>query len=238
MAIDREKLKEYAAENGIVLEEGMLSAFEEYGESLKEWNEKVNLTAIVDDEGILVKHFIDSLLLLQAVDLPQGAKVADIGTGAGFPGVPVKIARPDISLVLVDSLNKRLAFLEDLCRRLDISAERVHGRAEDLGRMPQYREAFDLVTARAVTNLRELAEFCLPMVKKGGCFGAMKGFEVEEELAQAKKAIALLGGRVQEVRKYTLPDGGKRSVVVIKKISQTPTKYPRPFAKITKNPLI
>ena len=135
------------------------------------------------------------------------------------PGIPVKIVRPDISLVLVDSLNKRLAFLEDLCRRLALSAERVHGRAEDLGRQPQYRESFDLVTARAVTNMRELAEFCLPMVKKGGCFAAMKGFEVEEELAQAKKAIAVLGGKVQEVRKYTLPDGGKRSVVVIKKIS-------------------
>ena len=114
MAIDIGKLREYAAANGIVLEEEMLSAFEKYGESLKEWNEKVNLTAIVDDEGILVKHFIDSLLLLRAVDLPKGAKMADVGTGAGFPGIPVKIARPDISLVLVDSLNKRLAFLEDL----------------------------------------------------------------------------------------------------------------------------
>ena len=184
-----------------------------------------------------MREFIESLLLLRAVDLPKGAKMADVGTGAGFPGIPVKIARPDISLVLVDSLNKRLAFLEDLCRRLALSAERVHGRAEDLGRQPQYRESFDLVTARAVTNMRELAEFCLPMVKKGGCFAAMKGFEVEEELAQAKKAIAVLGGKVQEVRKYTLPDGGKRSVVVIKKISQTPTKYPRPFAKISKSPL-
>lgn len=238
MSIDLNKLREYTHSYGIHLDDEMLSAFDKYGDSLKEWNEKINLTAIVDDDGILVKHFVDSLLLLDAVEIPKGAKLVDVGTGAGFPGVPARIARPDISLVLMDSLNKRLIFLEELCKRLNISVERVHGRAEEKGRRAEFRETFDLATARAVTDLRELAEFCLPMVKVGGTFAALKGFCVEEELEQAKRAIQLMGGQLQEVKKYTLPDGGKRAIVCIKKISQTPTKYPRPFAKIAKNPLM
>ncbi len=238
MAIDENRLREYSQSHGIPLDGKMLSSFREYGEILKEWNEKTNLTAIVDDEGILVKHFVDSLLLLEALELPREARIVDVGTGAGFPGIPLKIARPDIELVLMDSLNKRLLFLEDLCKRLNISAEKVHGRAEDLGRKESYRETFDLATARAVTDMRELSEFCLPMVKKGGFFAALKGFDIEEELGQAGRAIKVLGGRITEVKKFSLPDGGKRSIVLVKKISQTPTKYPRPFAKIVKSPLI
>jgi len=237
MAISQEKLKEYASKYGVILDGKMLSDFETYGEMLKEWNEKINLTAITDDEGIVVKHFVDSLLLLDAVEIPQGAGMADVGTGAGFPGVPVKIVRPDVNLTLIDSLNKRLTFLEALCGSLGISAEKVHGRAESLGRLENFREAFDVVTARAVSDMRELSEYCLPLLKPGGFFAALKGFDVEEELDQAKKAISVLGGKIQCVKKYTLPDGGRRSIVCIKKISQTPTKYPRPFAKISKSPL-
>lgn len=237
MAINQEQLKEYAEKYGIALNEKMLSNFKTYGEMLKEWNEKINLTAIIDDEGIVVKHFVDSLLLLDAVEVPQGAKIADVGTGAGFPGIPVKIVRQDIELTLMDSLNKRLIFLEALCGSLGISAEKVHGRAEDLGRQGKFREAFDIVSARAVSDMRELSEYCLPLLKPGGVFAALKGFDVEEELEQAKKAISILGGKIESVKKYTLPDGGKRSIVCVKKISQTPTKYPRPFAKIAKSPL-
>lgn len=238
MAVNQEQLKEYALKYGITLEEKMLSDFGVYGEMLKEWNGKINLTAIVDDEGITVKHFIDSLLLLDAVSVPHGAKIVDVGTGAGFPGVPIKIVRPDVNLTLMDSLNKRLVFLESLCGSLNISAEKVHGRAEDMGRQGTlYRGAFDVATARAVTDMRELSEYCLPLLKKGGFFAALKGFEIEEELEQAKKAISILGGKIEGIKKYTLPDGGKRSIVCVKKISQTPTKYPRPFAKIAKSPL-
>lgn len=239
MAINQEQLREYASKYGIRLEEKMLSDFGIYGEMLKEWNGKINLTAIVDDEGIAIKHFIDSLLLLDALSIPSGAKMVDVGTGAGFPGVPIKIVRPDVNLTLMDSLNKRLVFLDSLCESLNISAEKVHGRAEDMGRQgTPYREAFDVAAARAVTDMRELSEYCLPLLKKGGTFAALKGYEVEEELEQAKKAIAVLGGRIQEIKKYILPDGGKRSIVCVKKISQTPTKYPRPFAKIAKSPLM
>ena len=160
-----------------------------------------------------------------------------MGTGAGFPSLPCALVRSDLKLTLLDSLNKRIIFLEEVTRELGREAACIHARAEEGGRNPALREKFDLATARAVASMRELSEYCLPFVKVGGIFAALKGYEIEEELNEAKAAIRLLGGEIQEVQKKILPDGSRRGIVLIQKISQTSTKYPRPSAKIKKNPL-
>lgn len=236
--IDQGKLREYAAQLGIALTAVQLEQFDLYAQMLVEWNEKINLTAITAPEEIVTKHFIDSLTLLSAVTPLQGASLADVGTGAGFPSVPVHIVRPDLKVTLLDSLQKRLTFLEALSQALGQQNQCVHARAEDAGPAAPHREAYDLVTARAVANLRELAEYCLPLVKVGGRFVALKGGDVEAELAEAQKAITLLGGRLEQNLQLQLPGGDRRSLLVIEKRSQTPTKYPRPRAKMLKNPLI
>ena len=234
--IDRDYLKEKAADYGITLAPEMLEQLDAYAELLVDWNQRMNLTAITEPQEIVIKHFLDSLLLAAVTEIPQGGSLVDVGTGAGFPGVPMKILRPDLELTLLDSLNKRLIFLEALCNELGITAQRVHARAEEAGR-GQLRERFDLATARAVAPLSQLCEYCLPLVKLGGRFVALKGPEVEQEARQSEKAIALLGGRLLEIRRLELPDGSSRSFVIIEKISQTPSKYPRPSAKIAKQPL-
>ena len=230
-------LKPYLAEHGAPLSEQQLSQLEAYARLLREWNEKMNLTAIVDDEGIALKHFLDSLALLCHAEIPTGARVADVGTGAGFPGVVLKIARPDIELVLIDSLQKRLNFLEEVLSQTGLSAKLVHARAEDAGHDAALRESFDFVTARAVANLSVLTEYCLPLVRVGGVFAPMKTAEAEQEIAEAKPAIAALGGKVRSVQLYELPVCGGRSVVVIDKVQQTPPKYPRQGTKISKKPI-
>lgn len=229
-------LKELAEKKGIILNETQLAQFETYSLMLREWNEKMNLTAIVDPKGIVEKHFYDSLLFLAAADIPQGARVIDVGTGAGFPGVVLKIARPDIELVLLDSLNKRLIFLGELLKALGLKAELIHARAEE-GAKPPIRESFDIATARAVAALPQLCEYCLPYVKVGGRFVAMKGPAVKEEAEAAKNAVKILGGSNFEISTEFLPEGDERCFAVTKKISQTPTKYPRNSGKISKNPL-
>ncbi len=234
--IDRSYLQEQAAAFGIALTGDMLEKLDTYAQLLVDWNQRVNLTAITQPREITVKHFLDSLLLAAVVPLPEGCSLVDVGTGAGFPGLPVKILRPDVKLTLLDSLNKRLVFLEALCGELGVEARRVHARAEEAGR-GALREGFDLATARAVASLSQLCEYCLPLVRAGGRFVALKGPEVEQEAGQAEKAIALLGGRLAEIRHLNLPDGSARSFVIIEKISQTPAKYPRQSAKITKSPL-
>ncbi len=175
-------------------------------------------------------------MLLSYVSLPKNAAVIDVGTGAGFPSVPCTILRPDLKLTLLDSLNKRITFLSALCSALGIPAECVHARAEEGGKMPSLREQFDLATARAVAHLRELSEYCLPFVKVGGLFAALKGHDLEEELSEAKSAIRLLG-KDQQVEEYNLDKVGKRTFVLIRKISQTSSKYPRMTAKIKKQKL-
>lgn len=229
-------LKELAAKKGINLTETQLTQFETYSQMLREWNEKMNLTAIVDPKGIAEKHFYDSLLFLVATDIPQGARVIDVGTGAGFPGVVLKIARPDIELVLLDSLNKRLIFLGELLKELKLDAELIHARAEE-GAKPPLRESFDIATARAVAALPTLTEYCLPYVKVGGSFVAMKGPAANQEAEQAKNALKVLGGDKFEILTEFLPEGDERCFAITKKISQTPTKYPRNSGKISKNPL-
>lgn len=226
-----------ALELGITLGESEVKKFKQYANFLVEYNEKVNLTAITEPKEIAIKHFIDSLAIIKYCDLKLNDKLADIGAGAGFPSVPIKIVRDDISISLFDSLNKRVIFLKELLEKLDLKGEAIHQRAQDAGQNPEYRESFDVVTARAVASFRELTEYCLPLVKVGGVFIALKGIEIDTELNQAQNAISILGGEVEKCEKYSLPDKSGRSIVIIRKISQTPLKYPRLNAKITKNPL-
>lgn len=228
---------EGAAAFDIHLGEEALSRLEIYASCLLEWNEKMNLTAITRPEEVAVKHFVDSIALLSHVDIPQGGKMVDIGTGAGFPGVPVLIARPDIRLTLLDSLNKRLVFLRELLERLDLTAQLRHCRAEEGGRTPELREQFDLATSRAVANLRLLAEYCLPYVKVGGVFAAMKGPDVDSERKEAENAIRMLGGKIVSVNPFSLPDGSGHTVILIQKEKQTPDIYPRHGSQISKKPL-
>lgn len=208
-----------------------------YSKLLCEWNEKVNLTAITEPTEIVVKHFFDSIYPFTLFDVKEGASIADIGTGAGFPSCPLKIVRDDIKLTLLDSLQKRIVFLAQLSETLDLGATCVHGRAEELGRSGEYREQFDIATARAVANLSNLCEYCLPFVKKDGYFAALKGADVETELKDAKGAIKILGGKTEEVFSYNLPTGDKRTLILIRKISETPEKYPRNKGQMVKKPL-
>ena len=211
--------------------------FDRYAEMLVEWNEKINLTAITAPDDIVIKHFVDSLLLLKAYDVPQNASMIDVGTGAGFPSVPVAMARNDIKLTLMDSLNKRINFLMELTNALGVDAACVHARAEEFGQKPEYREQFDVACARAVAHLRELSEYCLPFVRVGGAFVALKSVGLEQELEEANAAIGLLGGKVEDICRFTQPDGAERAIAVIRKIRPTPKKFPRPYGKIKKNPL-
>ena len=235
--IQTNELKRLLEEQGIESTEEQLLQFDRYAELLVEWNERMNLTAITEPDEMMRKHFLDSAVLLSYVSLPKNAAVIDVGAGAGFPSVPCAILRPDLKLTLLDSLNKRITFLSALCSALGIPAECVHARAEEGGRMPLLREQFDLATARAVAHLRELSEYCLPFVKVGGLFAALKGPDLEEELSEAKPAIRLLGGRIEQVEEYNLDKVGKRTFVLIRKISQTSSKYPRMTAKIKKQKL-
>lgn len=234
--IDTARFSAAAAAEGFELTARQLEQFDQYAQFLVEYNEKVNLTAITNPEGIEVKHFLDSLMLLKAVELPEGASVIDVGTGAGFPSVPAKIVRDDLRLTLLDGLNKRIVFLGELSRRLGQENTALHARAEEAAR-GELREQFDLATARAVADLRVLAEYCLPFVKVGGVFAALKGPDGPTEVEAAKKAISLLGGKVEAVKSFTLPGQQARTVAVIRKVQPTPAKYPRHGGKIAKQPL-
>ena len=225
-------------EKGIAYNEETLEKLDKYAAFLVEWNEKINLTAITDPEGIVIKHFLDCALLLSKVDLKENAKVIDVGTGAGFPGVVLKIFRPDIKLTLLDGLNKRLVFLNEVANELGLEdVETVHLRAEEAGKKQNFRESFDLVTARAVARLNLLYEYCLPLTKIGGTFCAMKGPSAEEEAKEAMSAGKLLGGAKPQILTETLTGEEVRTFILTKKISQTPPKYPRVSAKIAKQPL-
>ena len=208
-----------------------------YAELLKEWNEKINLTAICDDEGIATKHFLDSASAL-LTGYVRG-KVIDVGTGAGFPGLVLKIAKPEIKLTLLDSLNKRINFLKDVCEKVDINdVEFVHSRAEDGGKNRDYRGKFDTVVSRAVANLTVLSEWCIPFLKQGGYFLALKGPLAEQEVKDAKRAIKILGGQIEDIVEAEIPFTElKHKIIVIKKVGQTPLKYPRKPGIATKTPI-
>ena len=202
-----------------------------YCTQLQEWNQRMNLTAITDDEGVAEKHFADSLLPLTMVQLPVGASLVDVGSGAGFPGLPMALARPDLRVTFLDSLQKRLTFLAQLTQMLGVPAAMLHARAEDAGQDKVCRERFDVATARAVANLNALAEYCLPLVKVGGLFLALKGAAGEEELAAAQGAITKLGGRVEAIHRYALPSGDARVLIVIRK--ERPPPPPDPKVNLT-----
>ncbi len=233
----KDLLKEKAEMFHVKLDETALDRFDIYGKLLVEWNEKINLTAITDPEGVTIKHFLDSLTIFSYVDIPEGAKIIDVGTGAGFPGLAMLIARPDLDITLMDSTKKRLRVIEDILENVGLSANVVHSRAEESGQNKAYREQYDFSTARAVTNLRDLAEYCLPFVKVGGSFIPMKSAKAQEEIADGKKAIHVLGGQIIKQDTFELLDCGERTIINVKKISSTPAKYPRPSAKIAKNPI-
>ena len=229
----RDLLQEYIKDFNITLTDRQYGQFQRYFELLAEWNEKMNLTAITDEGGVALKHFADSLTLLKYVDIPQNSTLADVGTGAGFPGLVLKIARPDINLTLIDSLNKRLVFLSEVCAQLDIKAELIHSRAEDGAREERLRESFDFVASRAVARMNVLSEYCLPYVKVGGAFCAMKGAQANEEFKESMNAINTLGGKLENKFFFELPEnGGERAIAVVRKIKSTPQKYPRQSGKI------
>lgn len=233
--IDKERLHTLAMQNGIELDQTALDRFDTFAELLVEWNGKMNLTAITEPEEIEVKHFLDCLMLPKYFDLSNIKTVIDVGAGAGFPSVPLLIYNPDLCLTMMDAINKRLTFLDTAVHAVGLEANLVHARAEDSGQDKNYREMFDLATARAVAPMNVLAEYCLPFVKVGGYFVALKGSNDDTE--QAKETIATLGGEVVSNVSYKLNGTEPRSIVVVKKISQTPTQFPRKAKKISAKPL-
>ena len=197
----------------------------------------MNLTAITEFDEVVEKHFLDSLSLVEVADLHKSQKVLDLGTGAGFPGIPLKIMRPDIQLTLLDSLNKRLIFLQEVCNNIGIDAEIIHKRAEEGGRDKNLREKFDIATSRAVANMNTLSEYLMPFVKVKGKMVAMKGKNGAEELKNAKSAIKTLNGEIVKCDEFLLPNGDERTIIVVNKKSHTPMQYPRQGGKIKNNPL-
>lgn len=233
--IDKNRLCFLAKENGIILDDTALDRFDTYAELLVEWNGKMNLTAITEPEEIEVKHFLDCLMLPKYFNLDYIQTVIDVGAGAGFPSVPLLIYKPDLCLTMMDAINKRLTFLDTAVHALGLEAQLIHERAEAAGQDEDYREKYDLATARAVAPMNVLAEYCLPFVKVGGYFVALKGSNDDTE--EAKNAIATLGGEIVDNISYKLNGTEPRSIVVIKKISQTPTQFPRKSKKISTKPL-
>ncbi|NLT12393.1 MAG: 16S rRNA (guanine(527)-N(7))-methyltransferase RsmG [Clostridiaceae bacterium] len=234
-----------AAEISVPLSGESIYAFKTYAKLLKEWNDRMNLTGIMDDHGIALRHFVDSLTLVTFLNeemAKQNTKMLsliDVGTGAGFPGIPLKVAMPEIEVLLLDSLKKRIHFLEEVCNTLSLKKITCfHSRAEDAGRSKLHRERFDVATARAVAALPILCELCLPFVKVGGIFLAMKG-HVEDEIEVSQKAVVTMGGTIESVHQFVLPGTDmKRAVVVIRKLRPTPPKYPRAAGKPEKDPIL
>ena len=233
--IDKDLLKNAALDFGVLLDDMALDRFELLEQRLVRWNNHINLTAITEPDEIVIKHFVDSLSIFSAIDLPHGASVIDVGCGAGFPGLPLLIARPDLDLTFLDSVGKKLSFIKEVMRYNGLMGDVVHDRAENIGLNVKYRESFDFAVTRAVAPLNMLAEYCLPLVKVGGMYVSMKGAESEAELG--KNAIEKLGGKIENIVSLELPTGDKRNLVLIRKISQTSIKYPRKSKKISSKPL-
>ncbi|NLL63015.1 MAG: 16S rRNA (guanine(527)-N(7))-methyltransferase RsmG [Ruminococcaceae bacterium] len=236
--INKNHLKSSALQFNVMLDDTALERFDRYAELLVFWNKRINLTTITEPREIEEKHFLDSLAFLKYTSPTKNSSLIDIGTGAGFPGLALLIARPDLKITLLDSTKKKLNVIENILNELHLSANLIHMRAEEAGQNPEFREKYDYSTARAVANLRDLSEYCLPFVKLHGEFIALKGSSGKDELNEGKAAITLLGGKTQGFYTFKLPDGSERSIIKIKKIKNTPKKYPRPSAKIARTPLI
>lgn len=238
MLINQTDFEKLLSQGNMTVSAAQYEKFYDYSKLLVEWNEKINLTAITDPDGIALKHFYDSLYPFTFIDIDQGSSVIDVGTGAGFPSCPLKIIRNDLKLTLLDSLNKRINFLREISNKLSLNADCVHGRAEEFGKKVEYREKYDIACARAVANLSELCEYCLPFVRINGKFIALKGSNGKEELSYSKNAVKILGGELELLKEYTLPNGDRRTLIVIKKITPTPEKYPRNKGQMKKKPLV
>ncbi len=225
---------------GVTLTDKQIEQFEKYYELLVEWNKVMNLTGITEFDEVMQKHFVDSVAAAKYAEMEKVNSLIDVGTGAGFPGIPLKIVYPHIQVTLLDSLNKRIKFLEEVVDNLGLTGiETVHGRAEDAAKKAEYREQFDLSVSRAVANLASLTEYCLPFVKVGGKFVSYKSVSVDEEITQSKKAVYVLGGEIEKVEKFNLPESDmERSLVIIEKKRSTPKKYPRKAGMPTKEPLV
>lgn len=227
----------YGEKINILFNDKQLDMFYDYMNMLLDWNERINLTAITNPEDVILKHFIDSLTINRYIE--NGKSIADVGTGAGFPGIPLKIFRPDLKITLVDSLNKRINFLDNVISTLDLKdIYTVHARIEDFGRDNRYRENFDYVTARAVANLSVLSEYLIPVTSVGGKCICMKGSDINDEVNSGKKAVSILGGEIHQIDEFVLPDSNiSRSVVIIDKIRSTPSRFPRRAGVPSKEPL-
>lgn len=233
--MSREEFIELLKSHGIELNDVQINQFDKYYQLLVEWNEKMNLTAITDEEGVYLKHFYDSITIAFDFEFNQ-QKIVDVGAGAGFPSIPLKIVYPELDITIVDSLTKRITFLNHLFKELELTnCKAISARAEDYAK--DNREKCDVVMARAVAKLSILDELCLPLVKVGGYFLALKGLKAAEELQEAKRGIGILGGSVEKINDFTLLNNDNRTNIIIKKVKATPNKYPRMFAKIKKQPL-
>jgi 16S rRNA (guanine527-N7)-methyltransferase len=235
--IDTSLLKEKAWEFGVDLDDYALKRLDKYASSLVETNKHLNLTAITEPDEIVIKHFVDSLTVFKYVDIPYKASIVDVGTGAGFPGAVLQLYRPDLKVSFLDSTYKKLLFIDNALKEQGFVCQIIHLRAEQAGKEPELRESFDFATARAVAGLNTLCEYCLPLVKRGGSFVALKSMGAQEEIDNARNAIKELGGEIVQNTMFDLAENMPRRIVEIKKISQTPTKYPRASAKIASKPL-
>lgn len=237
--MDYQILEQKLGELGIKQDQNQLERFHKFYQLLIEWNKVMNLTGITEYEDVVEKHFVDSLSIIKAVDLSRIHTVIDVGTGAGFPGIPLKIAFPHLGVVLLDSLNKRIKFLDEVISQLGLTEIRtIHGRAEEYARKEEYREQFDLCVSRAVANLSTLSEYCLPYIRVGGIFVPYKSGEIDDEVEQSKKAVRILGGNIKDVMKFELPGTDiHRSFVLIHKEQHTQKKYPRKAGIPAKEPL-
>lgn len=237
--MDEQLFKQLLIKNNIELTDEQLDQFSRYFELLVEWNEKVNLTAITEKNEVYLKHFYDSITPSFFFDFSKVKSICDVGAGAGFPSLPIKICYPHLHVTIIDSLKKRISFLEQLIIQLNLTnVELVHARAEDAGKNKNYRESFDVVTARAVANMAVLSEYCLPLSRIEGTFIALKGANAEEELLSATNAISLLGGEVSKYETFFLPqEESERAIIFVKKLKKTPKKYPRKAGTPNKQPL-
>lgn len=232
-----EILKNQCKNLNMSINENQLEQLHMYMKLLQKCNESINLTSIIEDKDILQKHFIDSITIIPYIDYKDN--IIDVGTGAGFPGIPIKIAREDVKVTLLDSLNKRVNFLKEVISNLNLSnIQTIHGRAEDIGKNSNFREKFDVATSRAVAPLNILVEYLMPLVKKGGRCICMKGKDIKEELEISKKAINILGGELEKVHEFYLPQSNiKRNIIIIRKMKDTPSKYPRKAGTPSKEPI-